>query len=57
MSIIKNRLFWPSLILAVMLVINMFTSNQFVTIQNGHLFGTLIDILRGSAPLILVALA
>ncbi|SDS10118.1 ABC transporter permease [Actinoplanes derwentensis] len=56
MSIIKNRLFWPSLILAVMLVINMFTSNQFVTIQNGHLFGTLIDILRGSAPLILVAL-
>jgi ribose/xylose/arabinose/galactoside ABC-type transport system permease subunit len=55
-NILKNRLFWPSLILVVMLAINAFTSNQFVTIQDGHLFGTLIDILRGSAPLILVAL-
>jgi ribose/xylose/arabinose/galactoside ABC-type transport system permease subunit len=55
-TILKHRLFWPSLILVVMLGINAFTSQQFVTIQDGHLFGTLIDILRGSAPLILVAL-
>ncbi|MDI6101031.1 ABC transporter permease [Actinoplanes sp. NEAU-A12] len=56
MTILKNRLFWPSLILAILLGINMFTSQQFLMIQDGHLFGTLIDILRGSAPLILVAL-
>ncbi|GAA4957746.1 ABC transporter permease [Actinoplanes utahensis] len=55
MSIVKKRLFWPSLILVVMLGINVFTSNQFLTIQDGHLFGTLIDILRGSAPLVLVS--
>jgi ribose/xylose/arabinose/galactoside ABC-type transport system permease subunit len=55
-SILKNRLFWPALILAVMLAVNAYTSQQFITIQDGHLFGTLIDILRGSAPLILVAL-
>jgi ribose/xylose/arabinose/galactoside ABC-type transport system permease subunit len=55
-TIFKNRLFWPALILVVMLGINAFTSNQFITIKDGHLFGSLIDILRGSAPLILVAL-
>lgn len=55
-TLYKKPLFWPSLILVVMLAVNAYTSQQFVTIQNGHLFGTLIDILRGSAPLILVAL-
>ncbi|GLX99932.1 MULTISPECIES: ABC transporter permease [Actinoplanes] len=55
-SILKNRLFWPAAILVVLLAVNVFTSNQFITIRDGHLFGTLIDILRGSAPLILVAL-
>jgi ribose/xylose/arabinose/galactoside ABC-type transport system permease subunit len=56
MTILKNRLFWPAAILVVLLVINAFTSNQFLTVRDGHLFGTLIDILRGSAPLLLVAL-
>ena len=56
MTILKNRLFWPAAILVVLLVINAFTSNQFITVRDGHLFGTLIDILRGSAPLMLVAL-
>jgi simple sugar transport system permease protein len=56
MTILKNRLFWPALILVILLSINAFTSQQFVTIQDGHLFGTLIDIIRGSAPLVLVAL-
>jgi ribose/xylose/arabinose/galactoside ABC-type transport system permease subunit len=55
-AIVKNRLFWPAAILVALLVVNMFTSNQFVTIRDGHLFGSLIDILRGSAPLVLVAL-
>lgn len=56
MTILKNRLFWPAVILVALLVVNMFTSNQFLTVRDGHLFGTLIDILRGSAPLMLVAL-
>lgn len=56
MTILKNRLFWPAAILLALLIVNIFTSNQFITLQDGHLFGTLIDILRGSAPLILVAL-
>ncbi|MEU4557943.1 ABC transporter permease [Actinoplanes sp. NPDC023936] len=55
-SILKNRLFWPAAILVALLVVNAFTSNQFVTVRDGHLFGSLIDILRGSAPLLLVAL-
>jgi galactofuranose transport system permease protein len=56
MTILKNRLFWPSVILVALLVVNMFTSNQFITVRGGHLFGTLPDILRGGAPLVLVAL-
>jgi ribose/xylose/arabinose/galactoside ABC-type transport system permease subunit len=56
MTILKNRLFWPAAILVALLVVNAFTSNQFVTVRDGHLFGSLIDILRGSAPLVLVAL-
>jgi galactofuranose transport system permease protein len=56
MTIVKNRLFWPSVILVALLAVNIFTSNQFITVRDGHLFGTLIDILRGSAPLVLVAL-
>ncbi|GIF14400.1 ABC transporter permease [Actinoplanes teichomyceticus] len=56
MTILKNRLFWPAAILVALLVVNVFTSNQFLTVHDGHLFGTLIDILRGSAPLVLVAL-
>ncbi|AEV86330.1 sugar ABC transporter permease [Actinoplanes sp. SE50] len=56
MTILKNRLFWPTAILVAMLIVNVFTSHQFLTIHDGHLFGTLIDIIRGSAPLMLVAL-
>jgi simple sugar transport system permease protein len=56
MTILKNRLFWPSVILVALLIVNMFTANQFITVRDGHLFGVLPDILRGGAPLLLVAL-
>ncbi|BCJ40617.1 sugar ABC transporter permease [Actinoplanes ianthinogenes] len=56
MTFLKNRLFWPIAILVAMLIVNVFTSHEFLTIHDGHLFGTLIDIIRGSAPLMLVAL-
>lgn len=54
----KHRLFWPLVVLAVLLLINvMFTPDFFsIRMQNGHLYGSLIDILHFGAPLILVSL-
>jgi ribose/xylose/arabinose/galactoside ABC-type transport system permease subunit len=58
MTILKNRLFWPAAILVLLLVSNLFFSDNFfaIRLQDGHLYGSLIDILRRSAPLVLVAL-
>ncbi|TQS42615.1 ABC transporter permease [Cryptosporangium phraense] len=54
----KHRLFWPAVALVLLLVSNVFFSSSFFSIrlQDGHLYGSLIDILRGSTPLVLVAL-
>ena len=53
-----HRLFWPALVLVVMIAANTVYRPGFlaVEVKNGHLYGTPIDILRLSAPLILVAL-
>ncbi|MGN9785580.1 ABC transporter permease [Nonomuraea sp. ZG12] len=53
-----RRLLWPVLILAVLLLVNvLFTPGFFsVQVRDGHLYGSLIDILRFGAPLILVSL-
>lgn len=57
-NLTKHRLFWPLVVLAVLLLINvMFTADFFsIRMQNGHLYGSLIDILHFGAPLILVSL-
>ncbi|MCU1424206.1 MAG: sugar transporter permease [Microbacteriaceae bacterium] len=54
----RTRLFWPVLTLAALLILNVAVSPGFfaIRIQNDHLFGSLIDILRNGAPTILVAL-
>ncbi|MFI5955976.1 ABC transporter permease [Cryptosporangium sp. NPDC051539] len=54
----RHRLFWPAVALVVLLVSNVFFSPTFfqIRLQDGHLYGSLIDILRGSTPLVLVAL-
>jgi len=54
----RHRLFWPVLVLAILLLSNLiFTPGFFkVEVREGHLYGSLIDILRFGAPLILVAL-
>jgi ribose/xylose/arabinose/galactoside ABC-type transport system permease subunit len=54
----KARLFWPIVTLAALLLLNVAVSPGFFQIQfqNGHLFGSLIDILRNGAPTLLVAL-
>ncbi|BCL17992.1 ABC transporter permease [Micromonospora sagamiensis] len=53
-----HRLFWPIVVLLVLLAANAVHRPSFlaVEVKNGHLYGSLIDIVRLSAPLILVAL-
>jgi ribose/xylose/arabinose/galactoside ABC-type transport system permease subunit len=53
-----HRLFWPLVAMAALLVGNAFFTPGFLSVQmkQGHLYGSLIDILNFGAPLILVAL-
>lgn len=53
-----RRLLWPLAVLAVLLAVNVVFTPHFLSVQvrDGHLYGSLIDILRFGAPLILVAL-
>jgi ribose/xylose/arabinose/galactoside ABC-type transport system permease subunit len=55
---LKHRLFWPSAALLALLLGDFVARPGFFSIQlrDGHLYGTLVDILRLGAPLILVAL-
>jgi Ribose/xylose/arabinose/galactoside ABC-type transport systems, permease components len=57
-TIVKHRLFWPATALIALIVINTIARPRFVkiTIRDGELYGALIDILRQSAPLMLVSL-
>jgi simple sugar transport system permease protein len=63
MSMRKDRqipkIVWPLLALVLILLFNLvFTAGFFqITIKNGHLFGSLIDILRRSAPTLIMAVA
>jgi len=52
------RLFWPLLALALLLLFNfVFTPGFFhLEIKDGHLYGSLIDILNRAAPLMLIAI-
>ncbi|GAB7049937.1 ABC transporter permease [Catenuloplanes indicus] len=57
-ALTKHRLFWPVLVLVVLLLSNLIENPDFfvVRVQDGHLYGNLVDILRFGAPLMLVAL-
>jgi ribose/xylose/arabinose/galactoside ABC-type transport system permease subunit len=57
-TLLRHRLLWPVAMLVVLLLSNLFFSPGFfaIEVRDGHLFGSLIDILRQSAPLVLVAL-
>jgi len=54
----RHRLFWPTVVLLGLLFGNLAFTPDFFSIQvrDGHLYGSLIDILRLGAPLILVGL-
>ena len=55
---LQHRLFWPLVTLLLLLGLNAAFSSSFLHIEwrEGHLYGSLIDILKGAAPLILVSL-
>lgn len=54
----NNRLFWPLVTLAFLLIANVIHNHGFfsITMKDGHLFGSLIDILNRAAPLILISI-
>lgn len=53
-----TKLFWPLLALALLLLFNLvFTKGFFhIQIRDGHLYGSLIDVLNRAAPLMLIAI-
>lgn len=53
-----SKLFWPFVALALLLLINLFYRPSFfaIEIKDGHLFGSLIDILNRGAPLMLLSI-
>lgn len=58
MKFVHSKLFWPLVALAVLLFFNVFMSPGFFNIQmkDGHLYGSLFDILNHATPLILISL-
>jgi ribose/xylose/arabinose/galactoside ABC-type transport system permease subunit len=54
---LRHRLFWPLLTLALLLAVNAAFNPSFlrITVRDGHLYGSLVDIVKGAAPLALVA--
>jgi simple sugar transport system permease protein len=57
-SLLRHQLMWPLMALVALLVVNVVATPSFFSIrmQDGHLYGSLIDILRNGAPVLLVAL-
>jgi len=57
-KLVKHRLFWPIAALLTLILVNTISRPSFVsiTVRDGQLYGSLIDILRNSAPLMLVSL-
>ncbi|SDC89269.1 ABC transporter permease [Nocardioides lianchengensis] len=56
--VVRHQLMWPVLALVALLVVNVVATPTFFNIrmQDGHLYGNLVDIVRNSAPVMLVAL-
>ena len=57
-AVVRHRLFWPVTALVALLVVNTVSRPSFlsVSVLDGHLYGSPVDILRNCAPLMLVAL-
>jgi simple sugar transport system permease protein len=57
-TLAKHPLLWPLVTLALLLVINAAFNSTFLHLEwrEGHLYGSLVDILKSAAPLMLVSL-
>ncbi|MBD0381520.1 ABC transporter permease [Paenibacillus sedimenti] len=55
---LKHHLFWPLTVLGALLLFNLLYAPDFFSIimRDGHLYGSLIDILNFGSPLIIVAI-
>ena len=58
MRLFRNRLIWPVLILVLLLLVDLMIQPGFfgIRVEDGHLFGSLVDIVRDGSPTILVSL-
>ncbi|HEX8496701.1 MAG TPA: ABC transporter permease [Actinomycetales bacterium] len=56
--VVGHRLFWPAAVLVALLLANLAANPSFlsITVQDGNLFGTVVNIFRRVAPILLVAL-
>src|SRR4030042_6431089 len=54
----ENRLFWPLVALALILITDAIFAPGFfkIGVLDGHLFGNLVDVFNNAAPLMLVAI-
>ncbi|WP_245837344.1 ABC transporter permease [Virgibacillus phasianinus] len=54
----RTKIFWPILALAVLLILNLLLIPGFfsIEIKDGHLFGSLIDILNRVVPLLIISI-
>lgn len=57
-SFMQAKIFWPLLALVLLLLFNVIIIPGFfqITVKNGHLFGSLIDILNRVIPLLVIAI-
>jgi galactofuranose transport system permease protein len=57
-TVLRHRLFWPVTLIILLALSNLFFTPSFFSIEvkQGHLYGSIIDILRLSAPLVMVGL-
>ncbi|WP_112247540.1 ABC transporter permease [Kribbella monticola] len=57
-ELVRRPLFWSTLALLLLIALNTAVTPSFLSVrlQDGHLYGSLIDILRNGAPVLLVAL-
>lgn len=57
-SIFRHKVIWPIVALVAILLFNLIFTPEFfkLEIKNGHLFGSLIDVLNRATPLIIMAI-
>ncbi|MDF2533276.1 MAG: ABC-type transporter, integral rane subunit [Clostridia bacterium] len=57
-NITKNQIFWPITALLLVLLFNLFFTPGFfkVEVKDGHLFGSIIDIINRGSPLMLLSI-